>query len=203
LQSGNVLVGDDDLAKLSVQERARRIAVVAQNGTLPPAFSGWELVLLGRTPYLNWLGQATAEDRAIAARAMEFTQTSQLADCRVGEISGGESRRLLLARALAQDTPILLMDEPTTHLDLHHQFHFLDKLHLLAREHHKAILITLHDINLAARYTDRVMLLNNGEIVAQGSPQEVLQADLLSKVYQTPLKVLQNGGTRLIFPAES
>ena len=200
-RSGCVRVNGKDIARINPLERARQIAVVSQVGSLPPAFTGWEVVLLGRTPYLNWLGQVTQHDRDMAFEAMQFTETTHLADHRVGELSGGERQRLMLARALAQNAPILLMDEPTNHLDLHHQINLLDKLRQLASQQKLAVLVTLHDINLVARFTDRVMLLDQGEEKACGAPADVLSADLLSRTYKTPLQVLQVGGSPVIVPA--
>lgn len=200
VRTGEVFLDGKPLYQLSDMQRARQVAVVSQAVTLPPAFTGWEVVLLGRTPYLNWLGQVCQNDRNRAMEAMEFTDTRYLADQRLGELSGGERQRLLLARALTQDTPILLMDEPTTHLDLHHQYQILEKLRVLARDFHKTILITLHDINLVARYSDMVVLMDNGRIKKIGEPQEVLQSKLLSEIYQTPLKVVNEGATPYILP---
>ena len=199
-KSGRVLVNGKDLARLSPLERARQIAVVSQIGSLPPAFTGWEVVLLGRTPHLNWLGQVTEADRQMAVQAMQFTETTHLAASRVGELSGGERQRLLLARALAQDAPILLMDEPTTHLDLHHQVNLLEKIRQLASKHQLAVLVTLHDINLVARFADQVILLDQGEMKACGTPRDVLQADLLSRTYQTPLQVIEISGNQIVIP---
>ena len=199
-QSGRVLVNGRELSRLSPLERARQIAVVSQISSLPPAFTGWEVVLLGRTPHLNWLGQVTETDRQMAIQAMQFTETTHLAGSRVGELSGGERQRLLLARALTQNAPILLMDEPTTHLDLHHQLNLLEKLRSLALKQQLAVLVTLHDINLVARFADQVVLLDQGEMKACGTPQDVLQADLLSRTYQTPLQVLEIGGNQVVIP---
>jgi iron complex transport system ATP-binding protein len=192
-QTGQVHVAGRALVQLSHAERARLIAVVPQATHLPPAFTAWETVLMGRTPYLNWLGQTSAHDEEIVRQAMLHTDTLELADRRVGELSGGEQQRLLLARALAQAAPLLLMDEPTAHLDLQYQFSLLDQIRDLVKEGKLAVLIVLHDLNLVARYADQVALLVKGEIRALGTPRQVLTPDLLSQAYHTPLEVLSLG----------
>jgi iron complex transport system ATP-binding protein len=135
---------------------------------------------------------------------MERTHTIDLAERRIGELSGGEQQRLLLARALAQGAPILLMDEPTTHLDLQYQYSLLEQVKKLAHEDHLAVLVALHDLNLVERYADRVVVLVGGELVATGKPAEVLTAPLLSQVYCLPLSVIQTrpGGPSIILPVE-
>jgi len=189
-QTGQVRVAGRALVQLSHAERARLIAVVPQATHLPPAFTAWETVLMGRTPYLNWLGQTSAHDEEIVRQAMLHTDTLELADRRVGELSGGEQQRLLLARALAQAAPLLLMDEPTAHLDLQYQFSLLDQIRDLVTEGKLAVLIVLHDLNLVARYADQVALLVKGKLRALGTPRQVLTPDLLSQAYHTPLEVL-------------
>lgn len=200
--SGQMRVDGQDLQHLSAVRRARLLAVVPQAVQLPPAFSAWEMVLLGRTPHLNWLGQTSAHDEEIVRQAMTRTDTLELAERRVGELSGGEQQRLLLARALAQDAPVLLMDEPTAHLDLQYQVSLLSLVRDLARSEKLAVLLVLHDLNLAARYADQVALLVKGELLALGNPSEVLQAALLSQAYHTPLKVLALGedGSLAVLP---
>jgi len=203
LQSGHIWVQGEDLSKLSPSERARRIAVVPQAVNLPPTFTTWETVLLGRTPHLNWLGQISERDRLIARKAMERTNTLDLSERYVGELSGGEQQRLLLARALAQSAPVLLMDEPTAHLDLHHQLNLLQEIRTLAHEDGFTVLMVLHDLNLVARFADRVTLLVEGKLQPPGRPEEVLTAENLSKVYRVPLQTLLVGKGRhpVILPA--
>ena len=203
-QAGQIHVDGRDLNLLSTQERARHIAVVPQARQLPPAFSAWETVLLGRTPHLNWLGQTSRQDEAITRQAMERTSTFALAERPVGELSGGEQQRILLARALAQAAPILLMDEPTAHLDLQFQFSLLEEVRSLARHENLAVLVVLHDLNLVARYADRVALLaEGGKLRALGSPAEVLTGEVLSEAYHIPLEILHTGkgGWPYIIPA--
>ena len=202
--SGSLVLAGHALSGLDPASRARLVAVVPQTATLPPAFTVLETVLLGRTPYLNFLGKISARDEEIARSALVKVDALAFAARRVGELSGGEQQRVLLARALAQATPVLLLDEPTTHLDLQHQIGLLELIHRLARQENLTVLIALHDLNLAARYADRVALIVEGEIQAQGTPAEVLRAELISSAYQWPVQVIQHPfqDTLLILPGE-
>lgn len=196
LAEGTMLLDGKDIHKMGAAERARHIAVVPQGRSLPPDITGRGLVLLGRTPHLNWLGQVTQQDEDAVQNAMAHTQTTDLADRQLGELSGGEVQRLLLARALAQEAPILLLDEPTTHLDLSYQLNLLNQVKALVSQPPPgktalAVLIVLHDLNLVARYADRVALLVDGSLTAFGSPKDVLTPTILSAAYHTPLKVYQ------------
>jgi ABC-type cobalamin/Fe3+-siderophores transport system ATPase subunit len=203
LSAGRVLAQGVEMATLSPVERARRVAVVPQARSLPASFTGRQLVLLGRTPHLNWLGHVSAKDEDCVHLALERSQALDLADRRLGELSGGEQQRLLLARALAQDAPILLLDEPTTHLDLQHQIGLLDTVRELARNEGLAVVVALHDLNLVSRYSDQVALLVDGSLRAMGTPEEILQPELLGAVYQVPLQLLHTAATGrpVILPA--
>jgi iron complex transport system ATP-binding protein len=202
ISSGSVLVDGIDIRQMRSNERAGRLAVVPQARNLPPAFTVYEAVLLGRTAYVGWLGKASEADHHNAEVALAKTQLLSLADRRVGELSGGEQQRVLLARALAQDSPTLLLDEPTTHLDLQHQSSLLNLTRTLANEHGKAILIALHDLNLAGIYADRVALLVGGRLRHYGSPGDVLTERNLAAVYNTPVHVIPHPqyGSPLILP---
>ena len=190
VQGGTVSVDGDDLLALPAMQRARLIAVVPQAVSLPPAFTAWETVLLGRTPYLNFLGQASSKDEEIARLALQKVDALDLTERRVGELSGGEQQRILLARALAQSTPILLLDEPTVHLDLQYQVNMMEIVKILAHENGLAVLIALHDLNLAARYADRVALLVAGEVQAAGTARQVLTPEIISTAYHLAVKVI-------------
>ncbi len=190
--TGHVRTNGDDFHSLDPMQRARYMAVVPQAISLPPAFTVWETVLMGRTPYLGFLGYASALDEELARRALSRVHALAFADRRVGELSGGEGQRVLLARALCQSTPILLLDEPTAHLDLQYQVSLLELIRELARDENLAVLVALHDLNLAARYADRVALLVGGHLKAIGSPREVLTPEAISQAYCLPVKVVEH-----------
>lgn len=199
ISAGSICMQGKDVRQFSSTERARRLAVVPQARSLPPAFTAWETVLLGRTPYLNWFGQTSQVDEDDARLAMQQTDTLGLIERRVGDLSGGEQQRLLLARALTQGAPILLLDEPITHLDLQYQVHFLDLVKKLATQQHLTVLIALHDLNMVARYTDRTLLLVKGEQRAFGPTGEVLQDGLLSDAFNLIIASHPIEGTGRVF----
>ena len=201
-RAGKVYAGGGDIFQLPPHQRASRLAVVPQARLLPPSFTVYETVLLGRTPYLGWMGKPVLHDCQRVKWALEKTQTEELAARLIGELSGGEQQRVLLARALAQDTPVLLLDEPTAHLDLRHQSGLLNLVQELAHDQHLAVLMALHDLNLVALYSDRVALLVDGQLKTTGSPEDVLTPAHLSESYQVPLSVTVHPeyGTPLILP---
>ncbi len=197
IASGQVLIDARDLRQLSIEQRARLVAVVPQAVRLPESFTVLDTVLMGRTPYIGWLGRESEADQKAAFDAMDRTCTLELTARRIGELSGGEQQRVLIARALAQSAKTLLLDEPTAHLDLKHQADILTLVRDLAHDEGFAVLIVLHDLNLAALYADRVALLSNGQLVALGTPEEVLTTDRLSPVYGMRITVYEhpvNGG---------
>jgi ABC-type cobalamin/Fe3+-siderophores transport system ATPase subunit len=190
--SGGVRTNGDDFASLSTIQRARYIATVPQAVALPPAYTVWETVLFGRTPHLGFLGQPSQRDEEIARQSLQRVSALSFADRRVGELSGGEQQRILLARALCQSTPILLLDEPTAHLDLQYQVGLLELVHELAHKDKLAVLVALHDLNLAAHYADRIALMVAGNIKAMGNPKDVLQPDLIEEAYCLPVQVVKH-----------
>ncbi len=175
-------------------ELARSLAVVPQGSELPGAFHVQEVVMMGRTPHLGFLASETQKDVDIAETAMRRTDTWGFRDRAVGSLSGGERQRVLLARALAQEPKFLLLDEPTNHLDLKYQ---VDVLHFVKREVARGLgaLIVLHDLNLAARICDRVLIMQRGSCVALGAPEEVLTKNRLEEVYNADLSVFSQPDT--------
>jgi iron complex transport system ATP-binding protein len=205
-RAGSVRLAGCDLPRLGRAEVARRVAVVPQDGLLPPAFTGWEIALMGRTPHLGWFAAEGPRDEAIAWRALELAGADAFAERRAGELSGGERQRLLLARALAQEPDALLLDEPTTHLDLAHQVALLDLIGSLARAGELAVLAVFHDLNLAAAYCDELICLSGGRVQARGRPDAVLTPDLIHMVFGLELLVFphpQSGRPAILPPAAS
>lgn len=200
--SGAIRIDGEDLLALRPAERARLIAVVPQAAVLPEAFNVSEIVLMGRTPHLPLWGREGRRDCRIAWEAMCRTGLEQIADRRAGELSGGERQRVVVARALAQEPRVLLMDEATAHLDLKHQVTILDLVRSLAREGGLTVVATLHDLNQVPLFADRAVLLARGEVYAAGRPAEVLTPAHLSEVYDLPVEVMRHpaSGTPLVLP---
>ncbi len=205
-ESGTVLLDSQPITSLSLRERARRIAVVQQESPLLFPIRVLPFVLQGRHAYLRRLQFETSEDLRIAERVMEFTRTQHLTDRLVQELSGGERQRVILARALAQEADLLLLDEPTLHLDIAHQVDLLRLVRDLAREQGYAVLLVTHELNLAAEFADQALLLSRGQVVREGTPAEVFDRELLERVFQTELDVFihpETGRPRVVLRVDS
>ena len=199
-QGGSVLIDGARLPSLSAREIARQIAVVVQEvpGDLPLLVS--DMVLLGRTPHRSGFGGSGAADERIAAAALARVGALHLAAESFDSLSGGERQRVLIARALAQETPHLLLDEPTNHLDVRYQHEVLDLVRTLAAANGRTVIVVLHDLNLAAQYCDRILLLAGGRVVASGTPAEVLAPEYLEPVYGVSVRRFElDDGFQLVF----
>jgi iron complex transport system ATP-binding protein len=182
-RKGVIILDDDDIYGMKTKEVAKQMAVVPQESTIGFSFTVLEVVLMGRAPHLSRLQRESAKDMAIAKRAMEYTGTWHLADRLVTELSGGERQRVVIARALAQEPKILLLDEPTTHLDICNQLEIMDLLKQLCVEKKLLIVGVFHDFNLTARYCDSIILLKKGKVVAAGSAFETLTSENIKRVF--------------------
>ena len=180
---------------------ARDIAVVAQSPTLPVGMTVAEYTLIGRTAHLGWLARESARDRDIVAAVLSRLDLDGFADRDLGGLSGGEAQRVVIARALAQQTPIVLLDEPTSALDLGHQTAVLELVDELRREDSLGVIAAMHELGTAARFADRLVLLSEGQIVADGPPREVLDEGLLADVYGTRVRVHEVEGELVVLPA--
>jgi iron complex transport system ATP-binding protein len=191
-QNGEVLFELVPLKRMDRKDIAKRIGVVAQETHLLFPFSVMEIVLMGRSPYLGHLMFESEKDLEIARKAMEWTETLPFSDRPIDELSGGERKRVFIARALAQEPEVILLDEPTANLDIHHQVDFLDLILTLNRERGLTIIMASHDMNIASEFCDRLILLQEGRIYKIGTPNEVITKENIERVYGCEVWVDQN-----------
>lgn len=213
-QGGDISLDGQPVYRLTAKQFARRVALLPQHHMVPEGISVRTLVGYGRSPYLNLWGRLGKTDHAIVDSVMAATHTDILADKRVDELSGGQQQRAFLAMTLAQQTPWLLLDEPTTYLDLNHQVALMD---MMREQQQKGVTVitVLHDLNQAARYCDHLIVLKNGELIAEGAPQDVMTDQLLADVFAVnaapytcpvsgkPMCIVKNSATHGILHAET
>jgi iron complex transport system ATP-binding protein len=197
---GSVALGGREVARLPARERARLVAAVPQHPVFPPAMSVSEYVLLGRTPHLSLFAFESAADRRIASAVLDQLELGHLARRPLTTLSGGERQRAVIARALAQEPSVLVLDEPTAALDLGHQHEVLSLVDDLRQACGLTVVSALHDLTLGAQYADRFLLLNEGRIVASGTPEAVLRPELLETCYSTPVAVIDHDGVMVVLP---
>ena len=182
-KGGSVLLDGAELARIPTKRIARSIGLLPQSPAAPEAITVADLVSRGRQPHQRWWQQWSDEDERAVTDAMTRTDVTELADRPVDELSGGQRQRVWIAMALAQETDLLLLDEPTTFLDIAHQVEVLDLVRRLNHEQGRTVVIVLHDLNQAARYADHLVAMESGRIVAEGHPSEVVTAELVREVF--------------------
>ncbi|MFG6202275.1 ABC transporter ATP-binding protein [Nonomuraea sp. JJY05] len=187
---GAVLLDGASIARMPTKVRARHLALVAQSAVIPEAIDVRTLVSYGRYPYRGPFGTGDAAGEQVIADALRLCQLDDLEDRPVDALSGGQRQRVWLACALAQQTPWLLADEPTTYLDLGHQTEVLRLLHRLHTDHGRGLVMVLHDLSQAAQYADRIIVLDHGQIVADGPPGSVITEELLAEVYHVEARLI-------------
>jgi len=198
---GLVTVASDNTAAMSTRRRARAIAFVPQIPLLPADMTVFEYVLLGRSPFISYFGVASAHDHAVASEVLGQLDLADFAQRRLETLSGGESQRVVLARAVAQGAPVLLLDEPTSALDIGHQQQALELVDRMRRERGLTVVSAMHDLTLAGLYADRLALLHEGRLVAEGPPAAVLRAEILSEFYGVSVRVhYEDDGTAIVIP---
>ncbi|WP_417684028.1 ABC transporter ATP-binding protein [Roseibium sp.] len=201
-QGGAVLLDGKDIRKQASRQVARTLAILPQIPTAPEGIRVYDLVERGRIPYQSALRQWSARDREAVETALELTGMSDLAERYVQDLSGGQRQRAWIALCLAQETDIVLLDEPTTFLDLPHQIEVLELVRKLNREAGRTVAMVLHDVNLAARYADHMIALKDGTVIAKGAPESVVTADTMRRVFSLECHVMKDPvrGTPMIVP---
>jgi iron complex transport system ATP-binding protein len=202
-RSGSVLLDGRDIHALSARAVARTVGLLAQSSVAPDGITVADLVARGRYPHQGLLRQWSREDERVVRESMAATGVAELENAYVDELSGGQRQRVWIAMALAQETPLLLLDEPTTYLDIAHQIDVLDLCARLHREQGRTLVAVLHDLNHAARYATHLIAMRDGEVVAEGEPARVVTAGLVEKVFGLPCRVIEDpeAGTPLVIPA--
>jgi iron complex transport system ATP-binding protein len=200
---GAIHLNGQPVVKLHAAELARTIAVVAQNANLPDGFTAFEIALMGRTPHLRLLQSEGRHDMQVVQTAMRRADCWHLRGRPVHQLSGGERQRVLIARALSQEPRLLLLDEPTSHLDIQHQIEAFRLLRSLCVEQGLAVVAVVHDLTLAAMFADRIALLHEGRTVAAGDANDVLRPEIIERAYGIPVRALQDpdSGRPIIVPA--
>ena len=199
--TGSIEVKGRSIRGLSSRERARLVAYVPQAPVLPDDMTAFEYVLLGRNPFVGTFRSETKHDRSVVSGVLEQLDLDRFRDRYLGAMSGGERQRLVIARALAQEAPVLLLDEPTTALDIGHQQQALDLVDGLRRRHGLTVISAMHDLTLAGLYSDRLALLHEGHLVSQGMAADVLRPETLAEFYNVSVKVHHEAdGTVIVIP---
>jgi len=195
--AGGIVLAGEPGQQLSHRRRARLIAYVPQHPQLPPEMTGLDYVLLGRTPHLGYFAVESQRDRRICLDLLDRMALTDMAGRRIVTMSGGEAQRLVLARALAQQAPILVLDEPTSSLDLGRRVDALELIDELRGERSLTVLSAIHDLTLAGQFADRLVLLRHGKVAADGKPADVLRDDLLSETFGAGIGVLRTADGEL------
>lgn len=199
-EHGRILLGGRDITGMDCRSRARLVSYVPQEFTVQFPYTAFEVVLMGRNPYVNILRGPRAEDEVKAREALEALGVGHLAEKPFTSLSGGEKRLVLIARALAQDAELLVLDEPTSFLDFRNKVVALETLRNVSQRFGKLVLVSLHDPNLALLFCDEVFLMRDGKIVAGGKPDEVVTGDSIRQAYGIRVRELRINGYRLIVP---
>ncbi|BAH46211.1 ABC transporter ATP-binding protein [Brevibacillus brevis NBRC 100599] len=199
---GAILLEGESIAKRSTKEVAKRLAILPQGPSAPEGLTILQLVKQGRYPYQNWLQQWSEEDEQMVNKALAATQLTDMANRAVDSLSGGQRQRAWIAMTLAQGTETILLDEPTTYLDMSHQIEILDLLFELNQTEQRTIVMVLHDLNLACRYAHHIVAVHNQTVVAEGAPNEVLTTDLVRTVFDMDCQITQDPlyGTPMCIP---
>ncbi|WP_156399414.1 ABC transporter ATP-binding protein [Rhodococcus sp. Leaf278] len=199
---GAVLLDGNEIASYPAKEVARRLGLLPQTSIAPDGISVADLVARGRYPHQKLIRQWSTADEAAVVQAMDATGVTALSARQVDELSGGQQQRVWVAMVLAQQTPLLLLDEPTTFLDIAHQIELLDLLATLPRENGNTLVAVLHDLNHACRYADHIIAMKDGAVVTEGPPAEIVTAELVESVFGLPCRIIDDpeSHTPLVIP---
>ena len=199
--SGRIMIGDQDLADISLSERSKIMSYVPQSYVYMPYTTILDTVLSGRAPYMSW--EPSEEDLETVEESLAIMDITDLADCNINELSGGQRQRAFIARALCQTPKIFFFDEPTSSLDLKYQIDTMKKMNEYVHTRDSSLFIAIHDINLALRYSDRVIMIKDGKIYCEGKPDDVINEQSILDVYGVRATFTENENGKFIMPFDS
>lgn len=186
---GNIYINNNNIKNLKRKELARKMAMVFQDNNINYEFTAEDIVLMGRYPHKKRFEKDNKEDYNIVKESLEMTNTTYLKNKMITQLSGGERQRIVIAKALAQRAEIILLDEPTSNLDINHQIEILELLKTMNKENGTTIVLVMHDINLGIRYSDQIMILKNGKIVEKGKPEEIITKENIESTYDIKVAI--------------
>lgn len=200
--SGQINVDDSSISNLSAKERGKLVAVVSQNPEYSPGFKVWDIVISGRNPHLGMIQRESIRDVMVAKNAMERVDVLHLSDRSIETLSGGERQRVFLARALTQESSVLILDEPTSNLDIGYQISIMEYIKEINQNSGITVFIAIHDLSVAGHYCDRIALINCGEVINIGTPEKVLNEETLSMIYGTNIIIVPhpNDASPMVVP---
>lgn len=195
-----IFLNDEDITQIKTKEYAKKCSFVFQENVRDIDFSVEEMITMGRYPYLDLLGHTTKEDEDIIGHIIKELSLEAFKERSITNLSGGEAQKVFIGRALAQQTPLLLLDEPISMLDIHNSIELLNRLRQIKEKHELTIIMVLHDLNLAFQYCDHIVLLEKGKVVLEGERDAVLKSEKLQEVYKHKLKVIEDYPNTYIVP---
>jgi len=197
-QRGSIELFGKPIDDMTNKEVAKRLSFVPQMFNIQYAYTVEEVVAMGRYPYMNRFSALSEEDARLVGMALKETNLIELKDRFVNELSGGELQRVIIARAIAQDTDIIVLDEPISHLDIHYQYEIVTLLKRLCREKKKTVITVLHDLNVTMNHCDHILLIKDGQVMIEGEPLEVLTEEVIARVYGLDVKIIENEDNKWI-----
>lgn len=195
-----IFINNQDIIKAKTKEYSKKVSFVFQENVRDVEFTVEEVIMMGRYCYMEWLGNITDDDKKIVNEIIEELNLQEFKDRYISTLSGGEAQKVFIGRALAQNTPIILLDEPTSMLDIHNSIEIMNLIMGIKEKYNLTVIMVLHDLNVAFSYCDHITLLKNGEVVLQGENQQVIENDVLKEVYNNKIMVIEENNRRYIIP---
>lgn len=199
-KKNTIFINNKDIKKAKIKDYSKEVSFVFQENTRDVEFTVQETIMMGRYCYMDWLGTGTEEDGKIVSDIIEELNLQDLKDRYISTLSGGEAQKVFIGRAIAQSTPIILLDEPTSMLDIHNSIEIMNLIKEIKEKYNLTVIMVLHDLNIAFSYCDNIVLLQNGEVVLYGENQKIIDHKILKEVYNNKIKIIEEDNKKYIIP---